>query len=290
MYKKSIKENSQYIIPFIEGIKYYGSDEIVKNVGTMIILNENGDILTCKHIAMEFLNNISLVNNYGKLIDEISKAKNTNERKKIERKHKIDRDTVVLSDIILLLNSRDEKGKCEFEVFAHEYLDIAVIRFKNVHIKASNYPIFSKKLPEQGQSVCRLGYAFPEYDIFEYDTNKKQIVLKDNKVLSFPLFPLDGIVTRLVVDQRKRVSSFETSSPGLRGQSGGPIFGPDGTVYGIQCFTKHMDLNFDVKTIAKRGFKEKKIEYTPFINLGVGISSVEIIKFLKENSIDFCCK
>ena len=50
MYKKSIKENSKYLIPFVEGIKYYGSDEIEHVIGTMMVLNKNGDILTCKHL------------------------------------------------------------------------------------------------------------------------------------------------------------------------------------------------------------------------------------------------
>ena len=57
MYKKSIKENSKFLVPFIEGIKYYGSDEIEQAIGTMIILNDHGDVLTCKHVAERFINN-----------------------------------------------------------------------------------------------------------------------------------------------------------------------------------------------------------------------------------------
>ena len=45
------------------------------------------------------------------------------------------------------------------------------------------------------------------------------------------------------VDENGNITMFETTSPGLRGQSGGPIFSPDGLIYGIQSMTKHIDLN-----------------------------------------------
>lgn len=37
---------------------------------------------------------------------------------------------------------------------------------------------------------------------------------------------------------------IETSSPGLKGQSGGPIFDKEGTVFGIQSRTMHFPLGF----------------------------------------------
>lgn len=82
MYKKSIKENSNYLIPFIEGIKYYGSNDVEQAIGTMIILNKNGDILTCRHIAEQFLINNELGENYSQLISDIKTAKNKDQRKK----------------------------------------------------------------------------------------------------------------------------------------------------------------------------------------------------------------
>ncbi len=54
--------------------------------------------------------------------------------------------------------------------------------------------------------------------------------------------------------------------------------------------TKHIDMNFDIDMKVKRGNKLKEVTYTPFINLGVGVSSVEIIKFLDENKIEYNAK
>ena len=283
MYKKAIKENSKYLLPFIEGVKYYGSDEIEHALGTMMILNKNGDILTCKHIALDFINNNALGKRYKDFLNELNNASKS-EKAKIEEKYGIKDNSVVLTNINLPFVVNGEIG---IEIKAHKYLDLAVIHFKGVKFECEKYPVFSKTLPEQGQSLCKLGYAFPEYSYFEYSKKDNNIILKKEMTSNFPLFPMDGIMTRLILDENKDVSMFETSTPGIRGQSGGPIFSPEGVVYGIQSMTKHIDLNFDVDTTVKRGMNNKKVTYTPFINLGIGVCSTKIIEFLKENNIEF---
>ena len=210
--------------------------------------------------------------------------KNASEKREVEKKYNLTNSSIVLTNINLPF---DVNKDFEIEIKLHEYLDIAIIKFKGIKFKVDNYPIFAQNIPEQGQSVCKLGFAFPEYSCFEYSEEKKNIVIKDDVVFHFPLFPMDGIVTRLVMDEKGKTSMFETSSPGIRGQSGGPVFSPEGIIYGIQSYTKQLDLNFDVDMNVKRGIEERKVSYTPFINLGVSISSLEIIKFLDENNIKY---
>ena len=284
MYKKSIKENSKFLLPFVEGIKYYGSNEIEHALGTMIILNKDGAILTCKHIAQEFINNDMLGNNYHHIISEVRKCKDKDNLKEIEKEYNLKKDTVVLTNINLPF---EINRNIDIEIKMHKYLDLALIKFKNVKFSCEKYPIFSKKQVEQGQSVCKLGFAFPEYSYFEYSKEKENIVLKKELVSNFPLFPTDGIVTRNIMDEKGKISMFETSTPGIRGQSGGPVFSPEGIIFGIQSMTKQIDLNFDVNTNVKRGNNTKKVTYTPFINLGICVSSTEIIDFLDENNIEY---
>ena len=288
MYKKSIKDNSKFLLPFTEGIKYYGSDNIVQGLGTMIALNDEGDVLTCKHIAERFLLNQKLIDRFSIIMEDLSNAKNKNERKKIEKKYNLNTNVVILSNVKAII---DEECDCnKYNIILHPYLDMAIIRFNKKIKKTNNYPIFSTALPDQGQSICRIGYAFPEYDLYDFSKEKNNIVLKQDSKLNFPVFPNDGIVTRRIIDEKNIVSMFETSTPGLRGQSGGPIFGPDGIIFGMQSMTKHLDLNFDINQDVMRGAVKKRITFTPFINLGVAISSVEIIKFLKSNNIKFFSK
>ena len=280
MYKKAIKENSKYLLPFIEGIKYYGSNEIEHAIGTMMLLNNRGDVLTCKHIAREFIENDKLPKIYDSIISD-SKSMSEEE---VKKKYNLNEDSIVLSHINLPFEAN---GEINVEIKFHKYLDLAIIKFRGVKVNCSSFPIFSKVKPEQGQSLCKLGYAFPEYSYFEYSESENRIIMKREIQSNFPLFPMDGIVTRHIVDENGVVSMFETSTPGLRGQSGGPVFSPDGIVYGIQSMTKHIDLNFDVEATVKRGSKKREVVYTPFINLGIEISSDKIIEFLRENNIEF---
>ena len=282
MYKKAIKNNSKFLIPFIEGIKYYGSNEIEHALGTMIILNSNGDILTCIHIAQSFIEN----NNLSKIYKDILKDSKTMTKKEIMEKYHKNNNSVVLTNINLPFNINGEIG---IEIKMQRDLDIALIKFKGVNFECDNYPVLSKELPMQGQSLCKLGFAFPEYDYFEYSSKVNNIILKKNMTSNFPLFPMDGIMTRHIVDDNGNVCMFEMSTPGLRGQSGGPIFSPEGVIYGIQSMTRHIDLNFDVDTTVKRGVTKKKVVFTPFINLGVGVSSAKIIDFLDENNVEYKC-
>ena len=279
MYKNAIKNNSKYIVPFIEGIKYFGSNEIEHALATMIVINKHGYILTCKHVANDLVQNNELVNNYKKLLDELK-----DDKEKTIKKYKLNDNSIVLNNIYLPFNIN---GNINIEIKFHKTLDLALIKLDGVNIECDNYPIFSKELPMQGQSVCKLGFAFPEYSFFEYSESEKNIIMKSDVKSNFPLFPMDGIVTRHVADERGNITMFETSTPGLRGQSGGPVFSPEGIVYGIQSMTKHIDLNFDVDAEVNRGVTKKKVTFTPFINLGVAISSVEVIKFLDENNIEY---
>lgn len=78
-----------------------------------------------------------------------------------------------------------------------------------------------------GSSLCKLGYSFVEVKP-TFDVNTKQFALPPN-LLPLPLFPVECIYTRDTLPEKTADGSMdilylETSSPGLKGQSGGPIF------------------------------------------------------------------
>jgi len=108
----------------------------------------------------------------------------------------------------------------------------------------------------------------------------------DNAIpTNIPIFPIDGIVTRNVAEGTE-IMGIELSTPGLRGQSGGPLFDEDGIIYGMQQSTKHLHLGFDIenKEILIKG-RKKKIDDYAFLHLGQCIR-VDIIKsFLDEHKI-----
>ena len=84
------------------------------------------------------------------------------------------------------------------------------------------------------------------------------------------------------------IAGIELSTPGLRGQSGGPLFDKDGIVCGMQSGTNHLHLGFDMKNFEyKTNGRTIKVTNQPFIHMGHYVH-IDIIKnFLRENNIKF---
>ncbi|MCI0583178.1 MAG: serine protease [Chloroflexi bacterium] len=141
----------------------------------------------------------------------------------------------------------------------------------------------SAKEIEPGRSLCRLGFAFT-----------KVKATFDESVAGFrvqgevPYFPLEGMFTRIVdagrtPDKKYRIRFVETSSPGLRGQSGGPLFDVEGRVWGIQSRTQHLALGFNPEAeIAGR-----KTQVPQFINLGLAVHVATLIEILDDAGVGY---
>ncbi len=103
-----------------------------------------------------------------------------------------------------------------------------------------------------------------------------------------PLFPLEGMFTReLILPTALGVSPppfplkmIETSSPGLRGQSGGPIFDLDGTIWAIQSMTAHLELGFTPRV------QGVGVEHQ-FLNVGMGVHVETILGLLNEAGVSY---
>ncbi|MBA3522544.1 MAG: hypothetical protein H0T90_08595 [Gemmatimonadales bacterium] len=100
-------------------------------------------------------------------------------------------------------------------------------------------------------------------------------------------FPIDGMVTRHLLGPRGSVFGFEMSTPGLRGQSGGPAFDPDTKVWGVQYGTNHLDLDFDVDQEVYRSGIKKKVKDSAFLHVGHCVH-VDILKaFMTQHGVKF---
>jgi len=95
------------------------------------------------------------------------------------------------------------------------------------------------------------------------------------------------MVTRFLAEENK-LFGIEISTPGLKGQSGGPLFNSEGIVYGMQFSTKHLHLGFDIveKEILLNN-KIKKVSDYSFIHLGQCIHVDTIKEFLTDNNVKF---
>jgi len=181
------------------------------------------------------------------------------------------------------------------QCIAHPVLDIAILKFTGFNklfcTSCARFVKDNTKI-KQGRSLCRLGYPFPEFNNFRYNEAADDIEWTQEGNSNSPSFPIDGIITRFVGGLNEygdqQIEGIELSTPGLRGQSGGPLFDASGLVYGIQSMTGHLHLGFDIQSmeIVQDG-KKTTVSNHPFLHVGRCIHVDRIKEFLIQNNIKF---
>ncbi|MGD0022590.1 MAG: trypsin-like peptidase domain-containing protein [Smithellaceae bacterium] len=271
MFVEAIKKVSEFTRPIHTITREYGSDFVLPGAATMFFVNELGVAVTCKHVA-EIIAQANTVNNQYSLFKkekESLPASNKFKRKlkELEQKYKYKNDiTIQIKNTFV--NCVDKFDS--FRIDTHPIYDLAVIKFNGyVNLSYKNYAVFLKdeNQIQQGRYLCRLGYPFPEFSNYKYNSELDDIEWTSEGQLGTPRFPLDGIITRRLLDKGKDVG-IELSTPGLKGQSGGPLFDTNGNIYGMQSMTHHLHLGFDIKDKEIfEGSKKKGVEspvFTPW--------------------------
>ncbi len=150
----------------------------------------------------------------------------------------------------------------------------------------SEYPVFCD--PDRirpGTSICRSGFPFVSIGAKWDDSSKTfqipRISSKD------AIFHNDGMHTRTVtyeksVDGHDRIY-VETSTPGLKGQSGGPIYTTKGHIYAMQVSTAHIPLGFQ-PTFESDG---RTFVENPFLNVGLGVHVKVLRQFMDERNVRY---
>lgn len=142
-------------------------------------------------------------------------------------------------------------------------------------------------IPLVGVFSSRLGFPFPEFTNFAYDEASDSIRWPNTGRINSLRFPVEGMLTRHLVDEDGQVIGFEMSMPGLRGQSGGPVFDVDGKVWGRQVATAHLDLNFDVDQEVIRDGLKKRVKDSACLHVGHCIHADVLKSFMGEHGIQF---
>ena len=172
-------------------------------------------------------------------------------------------------------------------------MDLAIVKLVNVPPDfVTDYPTFaSPETVKQGMSLCRLGYPFikvnttftPENSSFKVDIHPEIVKM---------CFPNDGILTRIVprpvpgAPPNDPVNNdvplmVETSTPGLLGQSGGPIFDRNGNIVAMQSSTANIDLGFGDMQVNGKYMPEQ------YLNVGLGPYVGSIVKQLDHFGVKY---
>ena len=264
MFVKSLKENTECIKPLLTGKVFYKNRQLYNYINTLIVLNDEGDILTSASVANLFFLCDEISEIFPPIINQLDSV-NRKKLKKLENQHGIKNDTLIAIHNILV-DIANNPGK--LNIIKHDYLDMAIIKLeKPKEILVTTFPVFKNSKNEIGTSVVSFGHAFPEYETFYFD-NEEKIIKTSNAVMNFPLFPLEGLITRYVADKNGSVTMFETSMPSIPGHSGAPVLNIDGEIIGMMVEFKSPPSNLN-------------------INLGLAIDGQSIIKFLDEHDIKY---
>lgn len=255
--------------------------------GAYVVINDEGWIISVAHLfdsKFEYVKHKNLISDYEKQVQIIQQNQKLNSKQKIKKIKQLKPnpkwiinnslwwgDGVELKDIKLLPEG-----------------DLLVGRLDPFDPKMiESYPVFKDPTNLKiGTSLCKLGFPFYKIEAtFKEDTGIFELA---PNTLPLPLFPIDGIYTRDIIAGKSNngkydIKLLETSSPGLRGQSGGAIFDVNGTIWAIQSKTYHFELGFSPK-VKNKG---REIEENQFLNIGAGVHPSLIVEFLRDNRIKF---
>lgn len=292
MFINAIEAVSNFTRPVHSISRTFGGKTVIPGAGTLFFVNELGYAITCRHIAEMLLSAEKINQHYQQFKNErqllAHQPKQQQLIKGLELKYKLKADS--------LLQLKNNFVDCidtmsGFTFHLHPTLDLAILKFNDFNKTLySGYARFVKNESDikQGKHLCRLGFPFPEFSNYTFNTEKDDIEWTNTGISSSPRFPIDGMITRFLADQQHGLFGIEMSTPGLRGQSGGPLFDSNGLIYGMQFSTKHLHLGFDmVDTEIFINNHTKKVTDYSFIHLGQCIHVNAIKSFLLEHKIKF---
>jgi len=291
MFAKAIEKVIQFTRPIHTISRTYGSTAIQTGASSLFLINSDGWAFTCGHVARQIVLSDKVLQRkltFEKQLNNVPAGKTKKRwKKELEKKLNLtNRETYEMYNRICGC----VKGKLNFEVKVHKEIDVALIRFKEYSkLLCDKFPVFAKdgSTVKVGRTVCRIGFPLAEFSNYEYDKENDKINWTKTGKANTPFFPIDGMVTRQLAGKGNKIFGFELSTPGLRGQSGGPAFDVDGRILGMQAATAHLDMNFDVEQDVFREGKKKKVKDYAFLHVGHCIHVNILKEFMVEHGVQF---
>lgn len=259
---------TQFTFPYL-GLRRRASGALDSMVAAFVVLNEEGWVLTAAHV-----------------IDEIVSAQRDVDGDTSEAASGDDPCTHHVE--VWAIPGFDRARPRITEAIVRGVADLAVVKLEPFDSeRVSSFATLRDELEEpisQGMSVCRFGYPFHAV-CAGWDGDRGEFVLPED---AFPVasFALDGIVSRFhrnVAEGGHEATFVATSTPGLRGHSGGPLLDVDGRVCGIQSHTRHLDLGFEAYFSAG----EKVVAERQFLNVGAATHVRDVRTVLDEAGVAY---
>lgn len=259
------------------------SGQVQTSIGSFIIVNDEGWAITAAHIVHSMVDTTRAANEHRARTaarQAIEADQSLSRKARKEALRKLPTDTGIVAGGTLWAGVTNTLT----QVHVIPQADLAFVRLEQPP-SVPRYPVFKdpEKALRPGTSLMRLGFPFHHVEA-SYDLSADAFILPAG-AFPIPRFPIEGIMTRHGAPKAQPdlpfpVCDLETSSPGLRGQSGGPIVDRKGTIWAVQSVTASLELGFSPK--ASRGSEEHQ-----FLNVGRGPSVVTIVPAMRHFGIRF---
>jgi len=284
MFANACEKAYKFTRPLIVSTRTVGGT-VSAAVGTFFFVNSDGWAMTAGHMFDSFVKFQGDLNKI-KEIDGINESKKAAgpDGVSIEQLNKLEKDQNWITNHSFWFG---QDGIRMSTVFVNRQVDIAIMKLEGVKPEmVSEFPVFRDPATMRpGTSLCRLGFPFVNVESdFDAPTNSFRI---KKGVLPLPFFPNDGIHTRNLNGGKSKdgfdLLYVETSTPGLKGQSGGPIFDAQGRIYAMQVRTNHIPLGFHPTA----EYEGKVMVENQFINVGVAVHGKVIQDILRSKNVRF---
>ena len=292
MYVDAIERIKSYIRPIHSIARFHGHAPVVPGSATLFFVNEDGFAVTCRHVAINILRSAQINAAYRRYKGMEGELRNHPDRSRLMRdlqtKFNI-QDGTIKQLHNRFINCVDGDEPPVITPHPNEHVDLALVQFKNFRQRLyTGYATFLKDTSriKPGRTLCRIGYPFPDFTNFRYNPRVDDIEWSEEPT-HYVSFPIDGIITRLLPN-KKGIVEIEMSTPGLVGQSGGPLFDAGGLVNGMQSATDQLHLGLDIEdreVLVKN--RRSLVSNYPFLNVGICIHADQIKAFLRDNGVKF---
>ncbi|HOZ79628.1 MAG TPA: trypsin-like peptidase domain-containing protein [Ferruginibacter sp.] len=287
MFSKAYNLAKSFTHPLVVAMRYH--DKTVESgLGAFVVLNEDGWLMTAAHnfgAAFAFGQHQQELAQFNEKAEKINANTQIKEHQRKVLAQALKPNPKWITDFaVMLAGQRIEV----LEHFFYQENDIAFMRVDKNFIKGQLvFPkIIDPSKINPGTSLCKFGYPFVEVKA-NFNIASNQFDLPAN-LLPVPFFPIEGIYTRNMLmgktqDQQREILFLETSSPGLKGQSGGPICDTEGNIYAVQSQNLTIPLGF----LGTVEINKKKVEENQFFNVGIGVHPKIIVDLLVKHNIKF---
>ena len=263
----------------------FSDNAILPDIATLFFVNEYGYAITSKRVSAVLKAAANVDQLYRTYLQKRSELKHDESYrfalKRLEKDLNLSQDSLIQIRYAFMGCA---KGSIRMECTPHPKYDLALLRFTtDDQFLYRGHVTFAAEAPKQGQSVCRLGFAMPEFQNFRLNQETDSIEFTDIGKNGSSLFALDGTVTRFLSDG-ERSFAVETTNAGPVGMNGAPLFDTEGRVVGMQAGMGVMLLGADIKMAAQN--KESFVDHGA-MHLAVH-THLDVIKdFLHAQNVTF---